>query len=445
MAGGLIPEALAAHLREVAFPGGREACVEPDSGRLRVGVEVEALALDLERHGAADLVSTDGRGTLDAVRALADKRRWQDTSSESIPGFRTESGDRIAFEPGGQVEWVSSPSAGVWELLERAHRDLTELDREAQERGIRLIYRGMDPLTRKEEASLQVHGERYLRMDRHLSRIGPWGRRMMRQTAAVHVNLDWVDPWPTQWALANALAPITTAVFANSRMHEGTETGHRNYRAHQWRHLDPGRTGIWWAREGDPVARYLEAALDAPAFLLSESSPPPSFREVVEEGRADLDDWRAHLTTLFPEVRPRGYLELRSVDALPPELLAAPLVFLVGVLYHPEARARAQDLLPAPSDDLMARAGRAGMEDPELAALAEEVWGLALEGAADLPDVVDGASLEVAREFAARYTARGRDGWDATSDQRGGGTTESSDSAVVDGGQGLDPGSTVQG
>src|SRR5690606_4883745 len=119
----------------------------------------------------------------------------------------------------------------------------------------------------------------------------------------------------------------------NSPVYRGAATGHRSIRRFIWGTLDPARTGLPWDAER-PVESYADFALDASALLGPAETPPfPSFGTWWESGEADLDDWRTHLTTLFPEVRPRGYFEVRSIDALEPDGYVAPLVFLVGLTY----------------------------------------------------------------------------------------------------------------
>ena len=157
----------------------------------------------------------------------------------------------------------------------------------------------------------------------------------MRQTAAFQVSLDLDDePW-LRWRVLNAAAPYVVAIFANSPVYGRHETGCASARAQVWRALDPSRTGLPWS-ERAPVEAYLDFALGAPAILLptvgGEHRP---FGDWL--GRADLslEEWHDHLTTLFPEVRPRGHFELRSADAVAPQWYAAPIALAVGITYEP--------------------------------------------------------------------------------------------------------------
>jgi glutamate--cysteine ligase len=231
----------------------------------------------------------------------------------------------------------------------------------------------------------------------------------------VHVNVDPVAPTPTSWRVANAMAPVLVAAFANSPRYGGKLTGARSWRAEQWRRLDPRRTGVF-APSGEPVREYLQFALDAPAFLLDDPEEARPFREWLTAG-VSLEAFDRHLTTLFPEVRPRGYLELRSFDALPLRYLPAATVLVVGVLQDPESLASALELLPMPGLDLLCLSGRSGLQDPRLGALARELFSLALQGAGRLGHgVVGPRSLELALGFLEELSARGRDPGDVPGD-----------------------------
>ena len=155
--------------------------------------------------------------------------------------------------------------------------------------------------------------------------------------------------------------------------------------------------------------RNLDFALGAPAMLIDvPGGHYPAFAEHWEAG-APLHTWHEHLSTLFPDIRPRGYIEVRCIDALPSAWYAAPLVLLAGLVYHPESLLAASDLLGSPNAALLPRAGLAGLRDPEIGPQARDLFTIGLEGAQALgPSVVDPGDLEAAREFYGRFTGRGR-------------------------------------
>jgi len=359
------------------------------------------------------LDAPEGRGSRALVGGVAERLGWSPRASPAgAPGWRGPGGSMLSFEPGGQVEYSSPPFASVDALLADVRDVVDALAAAACSRGVLLVTRGVDPLTPSEAAPLRLTGERYARMARHFEAMGPAGHRMMCQTAAVHVNLDLGDDPFLRWHLANAMAPVLLATYANSPVYRGEETGFRSWRAEQWRRLDPRRTGVF-PLSPDPVDRYLDFALEAPAFLLGDGRALP-FREWLERGGAGPEDFDRHLTTLFPEVRPRGYLELRSFDALPPRWYAAVVVPVVGVLHDARATEEAFALLPEPTPERLSTSGRAGLRDEATARLARDLFRLGLEGARRLGErVVGGESLEVAEAFFAELTARGRDPGDS--------------------------------
>ena len=158
------------------------------------------------------------------------------------------------------------------------------------------------------------------------------------------------------------------------------------------------------------MAAYLDFALRAPAILLPElDGEHRPFGEWLRHARPTLEEWHDHLTTLFPEVRPRGHLELRSCDAVAPEWYAAPVALAVGLAYDPRALRAAADLLGRPDEILLHRAGRLGLGDPAIRRTAVDLVDLALAGCQALgPACFHPSDLEQARAFFDRYTRRGR-------------------------------------
>lgn len=375
---------------------------------LRLGLEVEVIPVDAD--GGRLPLRPDGPGSassLGLVEDAARRERWRREEGGRAPVF-TLPGGSVAFEPGGQIEVRTDPSTAPGAAVHVARATLGALRREADALGVELVTRGMDPGPDAEAVSLQLDTPRYRRQLDHYDGLGPWGRRMMLASAALHLNLDLGGRPVRRWAVANRMAPYLTALFANSPRWMGEETGVRSWRAEQWRRLDPSRTGLFRDEE-DPAREYLDFALGARDFLgAPEGGPAEPFRRSWEDG-AGREAWRGHLTTLFPEVRPRGYLEIRSVDALRPAWLPVPALLVAGVLYDAEALMAAHELLPPPTEERLVRAGRAGLSDPELATTALQLFDLGIEGARRRARERDGPGLEVAEAFRARFTARGLD------------------------------------
>jgi glutamate--cysteine ligase len=244
-------------------------------------------------------------------------------------------------------------------------------------------------------------------MAEYFTRYGEAGARMMRQTAAFQINLDFTDEPLLGWRVLNAAAPYVTAIFANSPIYAGQCTGYQSARGAVWRDVDRLRTGMPYNAE-DPIACYRDFALAAPAILLP-ADEFPSFGDWLARASPTLEEWHEHLTTLFPEVRPRGHLELRSADALEPEWYAAPLALSAGILYDGRTLRAADALLGSPDVRLLERASRSGLHDAGLARVAIDLFQLALEGCSRLgSEFFHPADLEVAGAFFDRYTRRGR-------------------------------------
>jgi glutamate--cysteine ligase len=401
-------------------------------GALRVGAEVELIPVDATSRRACPIVepvggvggvgavgetgAADAPATLPVVRRLAARERWTEHPSPyGAPVFVTPDGGVVSYEPGGQLEYSAPPCASLATLSARLRATVGALAAEARAGGIELLAVGLDPHNVIDVVPLQLSGARYAAMDAYLATRGRSGARMMRQTASFQVTLDAGEDPVGAWRVLSAAAPYVTALFANSSRYAGHASGYRSARAHTWRTLDPTRTGLPAADAADPAAAYGAFALAAPAiFHRDPEGSYHSFADLLDAGRVTEADWNLHLTTLFPEVRPRRIgdtptFEVRSADAISAEWYAAPLVLLAGIIYDRRARREAAELLGPADPSLLARAARAGLRDASIGPVAAELFALATRGATRLGDAaISIAELEVASEFAARYTQRGR-------------------------------------
>lgn len=396
--------ALERHLRRRAFSP------RMDPARALVGAEVELIPVCAHSGARIPVDAVEGVSSLRWLRELAHRQGW---TEERLGGgasrFLLPAGGALSFEPGGQVEYSSPPCASPRALLALLASVMDVLHCSALEHGIELLSIGLDPATSVERVPLQLHGERYVRMAEYFAHRGPEGALMMRHTASFQLNLDFEHEPLRRWRALNALAPYVVAIFANSPLHEEHPTGHASTRAHVWRQLDPSRTGL--LRGGDDaVAEYQALALDAPMILAPDAAGEhPTARARLARGELSLEEWRAHLTTLFPEVRPKGYLELRSADAVDPRWHAAPIALIAGLLYHAPSLRAAEELLGPPDAELLRRCGERGLGDSSIATVARDLATIALAGCRALGDgFLDERNAEVACEYFTRYTARGR-------------------------------------
>ncbi len=386
----------------------------------RVGLEPELFVFRPRRGGRElDRVRLDGA---DGVLALLDRATDGVLTREPglPPRYRLANGGHLTFEPGAQVEHSTRPHATAAEALLDVAETVRWLQGAFAGSGAVLAALGADLWHDAAGIPQQLDAPRYHAMAAFFERVGPWGKEMMRNSASMQINLD-LGPRAVaveRWALANLAAPIAVASFATS-----PKGGWASHRSRAWQELDPSRTGFPAAflrgEEADPARQYAEFALDADVLLFrlaggdaEVGEPGFRFRDWIERGhprhgRPIADDLDYHLTTLFPEVRARRFLEIRCGDAVPARWRAAPVVFWAGLLYDRAARRAALARLEPWRAELPAlwrRAAEHALRDDLLAELAGEVWEHALAGAARLPRgflrVLD---LERARAFARRY------------------------------------------
>ncbi len=373
-----------------------------------IGAELELIPVRADNLLPVPIESHTTACSMDVLRELAARHGWCEVKMGTDPSSWTLGGGaRISFEPGGQIEISSSPhstaSAVIAELTETCGILNVAFERHA----VNLETVGVDPNNSIARVPLQLHRERYEAMTRYFDSIGPSGIRMMRQTASVQINVQpGVDPI-ARWSLLNRLAPVLVAIFANSSRYADADSGHVSYRANLWRTLDKSRTGVHGAE--DAVREYCEFALDAGSmFKTLPSGEYQSFRSAIANGASE-DDWDVHLTTLFPEIRPKGYFEVRSPDMVEPRWLAAPIGIVAGLCYDDEAAESASALLPVCDNARLLRAGETGVHDPELGTLARELCEIAIQGCKSLgPDYLSQDDLDTVIEFFDRYPANGR-------------------------------------
>ncbi len=390
-----------------------------------VGGELEWIVLH-EDGRPAPIFGAPGRsGTLNVARALACRHGWCERPSErGAPVFVLPCGGVLGWEPGGQIELASAPYASVSELLARLEELDALLRAGMNEQGMTLISVGMDPRNAIDAAPLQASCDRYQRMARYFALIGPAGARMMRQSAALQLSVDPATEGALAWRAANAMAPLLVAMFASSPTYAGADTGCVSFRAENWRSVDVARTGLFPGEDAE--SEYLDFALRAPVMLLGSprgkaigevrGSPavPTSrdygtFYELYTAGVASLNDWDVHLTTLFPEVRPRAHLEIRSADAVPAEQIVAPLTLVCGLLWNRNALLDSIDLLGDPDPADLITAGRSGLRDATLRARATDLIDLALGGCRGLPaNVMDQKDVDRAEDIFRVLMAQGR-------------------------------------
>lgn len=341
----------------------------------------------------------------------------QPTLSQLEPPRDLPGGGRVTFEPGGQIE-ISSQPGSLDEVIAATQADATAVRDHIRSRSnVETIGSGLDMRCDIERI---LDAPRYEAMESYFDRLGEHGRIMMRRTAAIQVNIGVGDSASERWHLASHLGPLFAAIFANSP----TPT-HRSGRLANWLSLDPTRTSPV-AAHGDPRDAWAQFALDANVMLIQTDAS--GFEAVREDlpfkdwisngyrGRFPTEqDLTYHLTTLFPPVRARGWLELRMIDALPDPFWPVPLAIIAAILQDENAAGSVQTAA-AQASGRWETAAEAGLTDSTLASAARECFTVALEHLGRRG--VDVGTRATCEEFFERYTIRGRSPADDVLDKR---------------------------
>ncbi len=344
------------------------------------------------------------------------------------------SGGTLTFEPGGQIEHSTAVHPDASTALDDVHRvaDLIESAFASDPDTIEMVSLGLDPWHTAEDVPQQLDHGRYRSMAAYLESRGPSGAMMMRLSCSLQVNVDLGsgETRKQRWDLSNLLSPALVASFSTSPELPGQLRYHCR-RARVWQTIDETRSGIprrfLTEPDAEPASIYADAVLDADVLLFRGADVKGSdavpgtigfrFRDWIEKGHPDhgwptLDDLDYHLTTLFFEVRARGFLELRGIDALPDCWRPAATAFVSGLMYDDTAREAALGLIGEWRGDLdqrWKRSAELGHSDEELSAATRDLWQLALDGCARLgPEFLNGQHLAEARAYYERFPKVGR-------------------------------------
>ena len=282
--------------------------------------------------------------------------------SGNIIGLADEvNGGAISIEPGGQFELSGAPLATVHETRDELDLHFATLRPIAERHGIGFLDLGMSPKWTREEAPVMPKS-RYAIMARYMPKVGTRGLDMMFRTTTVQANYDFASEadMVKKLRVSVALQPLATALFANSPFRDGRPNGFLSDRSEVWRDTDNNRAGMlpFMFAEGAGFERYVDYALDVPMYFIKRGDvyidvAGTSFRDLLAcrhpallaGDTPTMSDWANHLSTIFPEVRLKTFLEMRGADAGPvPFLLALPALF-AGLLYDPAALDAAWDLV----------------------------------------------------------------------------------------------------
>jgi glutamate--cysteine ligase len=321
---------------------------------------------------------------------------------ETLIGL-TKNRAAISLEPGGQFELSGAPLETIHQTCDETHQHLAEAKAICEELGAGMLGLGFNPKWRREDIPWMPKG-RYRIMRDYMPKRGALGHDMMLRTCTIQVNLDFDSEadMVRKLRVSLALQPIATALFANSPFTEGKPNGFLSYRSQIWTDTDPDRTGMlpFAFERGMGFERYVDYALDVPMYFVFRDGryidvAGQSFRAFIQGRlhnlagvRPTMSDWADHLTTLFPEVRLKKFLEMRGADGGRWRSLCAVPALWVGLLYDSAALEAAWDLCKrwteadraalraaVPSEGLNARIG-----GESAAAVARRMLAIAAEG-----------------------------------------------------------------
>ena len=333
-------------------------CKAPE--QFRVGSEHEKILFYAADNSPVPYAGERGVGALlDAMRAHLG---WEgiDDGGHVIGLFDPHGGGAISLEPGGQFELSGAQAADVHALAAELGAHLDACHTAAAPLGIGFLALGMSPKWTLAETP-RMPKSRYRIMTDYMPKVGKRGLDMMYRTATAQANLDYASEadMVAKLRVGLALQPVMTALFANSPFTEGKPNGLLSARSEIWRDTDADRTGMlpFAFEPGMGFERYVDYALDVPMYFIKRDDgyhdvAGASFRDLLEGRlaqrpgeRATISDWANHLSTIFPEVRLKRYLEMRGADVGPAERIVAQSALMVGLYYDARALDGAGELI----------------------------------------------------------------------------------------------------
>ena len=311
----------------------------------RVGTEHEKFAYDAVTHAPLAYDAPNGiRVILEELQRFG----WQPLmEGDHVIGLRKDK-QHVSLEPGGQVELSGAPLKTLHESCREVNAHLDQCQEIAEELGIIFLGLGVRPLDRRQDVPWMPKG-RYRIMREYMQKVGTMGLDMMVGTCTIQANLDFASEadMVRKFRVAQALQAVATALFANSPFSEGRPNGYVSMRAHIWTDTDNERSGLlkFVTDDGFGFEHYVDYALDVPMYFVLRDgryidASGQSFRDFLE-GRLPalpgeiptISDWEDHLTTLFPDVRIKRYMEVRGADGASWRRICALPALWTGLLY----------------------------------------------------------------------------------------------------------------
>jgi glutamate--cysteine ligase len=371
--------------------------------QFRIGTEHEKFAFTAEGHRPVSYEGPRGiRALLEGMQSLLG---WEPImEGPNVIGlYDVTGGGAISLEPGGQFELSGAPLETIHQTCGELMAHLAQLREVAQPLAIGFLGIGMTPDWTRADMPMMPKG-RYRIMTDYMPKVGTLGLDMMYRTCTVQANLDYASEadMVKKLRVSLALQPVGTALFANSPFTEGKPNGFLSFRSEIWRHTDPDRSGMlpWAFEPGMGFERWVDYALDVPMYFVKRGEryidvSGQSFRDLLAGRlpglpgeRATISDWSNHVSTIFPEVRLKRYLEMRGSDSGRWRRLPSLPAFWAGLLYDDASLDAAWDMVSGWTaeerqklrDDVPALGLRASIRGRSVREIATQCLAIAREG-----------------------------------------------------------------
>lgn len=318
----------------------------------KVGIEYERLPISTVTHKAVDYASDFG--VCNFLRNFAKEENWDYiTDDYNIIGLK-QGHDTITLEPGCQMELSIEPEFSVDTLKRKIDFLNKKMAPLLDKYNIKLLEYGVSPLSTHKTINL-IPKKRYHIMAKYL-----WGILsdvMMRETAGVQGCFDFSSEEDAmrKYSIANKMTPFMTAMFANSPIRGGVETGYKTFRALSWLNTDNDRCGFCGKMDEEfSFEKYVDCVLKSPIIFINRENLPVeikgkiNFEEYLDQGwegfEPDIEDFKLHANLYFPEVRMRNFIEIRNHDCVNENMAYAVLAIYKGILYNERAMDEIEEL-----------------------------------------------------------------------------------------------------
>lgn len=330
---------------------------EKPKDRWRIGTEHEKFVYRTADHRAP---SYDEPGGIHDLLMALTRFGWEPVIEGGKVIALAGTDGTVSLEPAGQLELSGAPLENLHQTCAETGRHLKQVKEVGAELGLGFLGLGMWPDKTRAELPIMPKGRYKIMLD-HMPRVGTMGLDMMLRTCTIQTNLDYSSEadMVQKFRVSLALQPLATALFASSPFTEGKPNGYMSYRSHIWTDTDPARTGMlpFVFEDGFGYERYVDYMLDVPMYFVFRDgkyvdAAGQSFRDFLKgelpalPGELPrLSDWNDHLSTAFPEVRLKSFLEMRGADGGPWNRICALPALWVGLLYDQGALDAAWDLV----------------------------------------------------------------------------------------------------